>query len=364
MDQADLLLDMEKESTSSTDIEFFTSRQFVAWLIEQNLSIAFSTYQSGKVFFLGHNDKHELSIFERTFERPMGLWSDGQVLLLSSLYQIFRFQNTLPEGEFNEGYDRLFVPQVSYVTGDLDVHDIHFDQETQQPVFANTLFSCLATTSYTHSFEPLWQPGYISELMPEDRCHLNGLAVKDNDVTHVTAVSATDITDGWREHRNDGGRVIDISNNETVCEGLSMPHSPRWHDDRLWVANSGEGEFGYVDLDSGKFEPVVFCPGYIRGVAFHGDFAIIGLSKPRHNKTFQGLGLDARLEQAGVAARSGLYVVNLKVPCPIGFIPRESYPSCTMWWRYRTSNAPVSSVFVTTRFAVFSRLHQTTLLHK
>jgi uncharacterized protein (TIGR03032 family) len=304
---------MEQETNKdSPDIEFFASRQFVAWLIEQNLSLAFSTYQSGKVFFLGHNEKHELSIFERTFERPMGLWSDGQVLLLSSLYQIFRFQNTLPEGQLNDDYDRLFVPQVSYITGDLDVHDIHFDAARQQPLFVNTLFSCLARTSSTHSFEPCWQPDFITDLMPEDRCHLNGLAIKDGVPTHVTAVAATDIADGWREHRKDGGIVIDTQTNDIVCEGLSMPHSPRWHNGRLWVANSGEGEFGYIDLEHGKFEPVVFCPGYLRGVTFHGDFAIIGLSKPRHNKTFQGLGLDAKLDKADVTARSGVYVVNLK----------------------------------------------------
>lgn len=119
----------------------------MGWMIEQDISLGFSTYQSGKVMLLGHNVEHNLSVFERTFERPMGLWSDGQTLMLSSLYQIHRFENTLNPGDDADGYDRLYVPQISYITGDLDVHDMAVMHESKQPVFINTLFSCLATVS-------------------------------------------------------------------------------------------------------------------------------------------------------------------------------------------------------------------------
>ena len=79
-----------------------------------------------------------------------------------------------------------------------------------KPVFINTLFSCLATVSDTHSFKPLWQPSFISDLQPEDRCHLNGLAMKDGAPAYVTAISTTNVNEGWREHRQSGGVVIDI----------------------------------------------------------------------------------------------------------------------------------------------------------
>jgi uncharacterized protein (TIGR03032 family) len=136
------------------------------------------------------------------------------------------------------------------------------------------------------------------------------LAIKDGKPAYVTAVSETNVAEGWREHRSGGGVVVDINTDEVVCSGLSMPHSPRLHNGKLWLANSGTGEYGYVDFDTGKFEPVVFCPGFIRGATMHGNFAVIGLSKPRHN-TFQGLDLDERLEKEKVGARSGLYVVDL-----------------------------------------------------
>ncbi len=90
-----------------------------------------------------------------------------------------------------------------------------------------------------------------------------------------------------------------------------MPHSPRWYRDRLWVLNSGTGKFGHVDLASGRFEPIVFCPGYLRGLTFHGDCAIATLSKPRH-LTFQGLALNDRLSQKGAGPQCGLQIIDLR----------------------------------------------------
>ena len=83
-------------------------------------------------------------------------------------------------------------------------------------MFVNTLFSCLATLSETHSFAPLWQPPFVSRLAAEDRCHLNGLAMRDGEPRYVTAVAATDVADGWREQRRDGGVVIDVATGEIV----------------------------------------------------------------------------------------------------------------------------------------------------
>jgi uncharacterized protein (TIGR03032 family) len=191
----------------------------------------------------------------------------------------------------------------------LDVHDVAYSGE--QIVFVNTLFSCLATVSNTHSFVPLWQPPFISKLAAEDRCHLNGLAMVNGQPRYVSATSMSDVADGWRDHRANGGCIDDTTSNQVIVSGLSMPHSPRWYRDKLWLLNSGTGEFGYVDLERGAFEPVTFCPGYLRGLTFAGEFAIVGLSLPRHNKTFSGLALDENLRVKNAVPRCGLLVINL-----------------------------------------------------
>lgn len=300
-------------------LELMGSRQFPAWLAEQQVSLAFTTYQTGKLFFIGLQPDGRLSIFERTFNRAMGLYATAEEFHMSSLFQLWRFRNALPAGQDYQGYDRLYVPQVGYITGDLDIHDVAIpddpadsDVVSGQPVFVNTLFSCLATVSDTHSFKPLWKPPFISKLAAEDRCHLNGLAMKDGKPGYVTAVSQSDVADGWRDRRQNGGCVIEVVSSTVVATGLSMPHSPRWHNDQLWVANSGAGYLGTINLETGDFEPVTFCPGYMRGLSFVGDFAVVGLSQPRHNKTFSGLPLDDELAERDAEPRSGLQVIDLR----------------------------------------------------
>ena len=63
---------------------------------------------------------------------------------------------------------------------------------------------------------------------------------------------------------------------------------------------------------TGRFEPLAFCPGYLRGLAFVGDYAVVGLSRPRHDKTFGGLPLEDELAKRGADARCGLLVIDLR----------------------------------------------------
>jgi len=316
------------ESASQPWLNVMGSRYFLDWLQQQRVSLAFTTYQTGKLFFVGRKPDQALSVFERTYNHCMGMWAspDARTIWLSSRFQIWRLESAAatavpyqpvdpvdeatalpPWAERN--YDIAYVPRVGYTTGHLDVHDMALDANGRL-IFVNTMFGCLATLSDTASFQPLWRPPFLSDLVPEDRCHLNGLAMRDGQAAYVTAVAESDVTDGWRDRRNDGGCVIDVMNNEIVARGLSMPHSPRWHRDRLWLLNSGTGEFGHVNLESGRFEPVAFCPGYLRGLAFVGDYAVVTLSKPRHD-SFHGLELDNRLEQRGAEPQCALQVIDL-----------------------------------------------------
>jgi uncharacterized protein (TIGR03032 family) len=287
-----------------------TSRHFPEWLGRMQASLAFSTYQAGKLFFLGLQANNKIAVFERTFERSMGIGvhPNGRSFLLATRYQIFRFDNVLPPGVKQGEHDALFVPHQAWITGDLDVHDVAFSQRGN-PLFVNTLFSCLAEPSEGFSFRPLWKPEFITKLAAEDRCHLNGVAITDGSARYATLVADSNVSDGWRDRRAIGGVVIDVTTGERVAEGLSMPHSPRLHNGKLWLLNSGTGEFGYVE--NRKFMPVTFCPGYPRGLSFVGHHAVIGLSLPRENRTFQGLPLDERLKSEGAEPRCGLIVVDL-----------------------------------------------------
>lgn len=283
---------------------------FPAWLQEVDASLAFSTYQLGKLFFVGRKHDGQLSVFERTFNRCLGLWSDATTLWLASAFQLWRLENVLSPGEQTEdGYDALFVPRFAHTTGDVDVHDMIVESDSRV-VFVNTLFSCLATLSERFNFRPVWQPPFIDRLAAEDQCHLNGLATHDGRARYVTACSQTNTRQAWRQQRTDGGCVMDVESNEIILTGLSMPHSPRVYRDELWILNSGHGQFGRVDRDRGTFEEVAFCPGYARGLAFTGRYAVIGLSRPRES-TFAGLPLDEALAARQQNPGCGLLVIDL-----------------------------------------------------
>ena len=314
-----------------------SSRNFSRWLAGTNGSLAFTTYQAGKLFLIGINPNGQLSIFERTFPRSMGLAvsDDGRTLALATQYQVHRFDNVMPAGTVsNDGHDALYAPHAAWVTGDVDAHDVGFGADGR-PLFVNSLFSCIASVSDGHSFTPVWKPSFVSRLAAEDRCHLNGMALEDGEPRFVTAVSRSDVADGWRDRRTDGGIVIDVRSGDVVAEGLSMPHSPRLHDGRLWLLNSGAGEIGFVDERSGRFEAVAFCPGYARGLAFIGNHAVVGLSLARENRTFSGLPLDEALQARETDARCGLAVFDLTSGDMTGWVRiegvvRELYDVATL----------------------------------
>lgn len=303
----------EKTVDNKAWLQVLGSRHFTSWLSEQQISLALTTYQTGKLFLIGQGEGQNVSVFERTFNRSMGCWAspDARTLWMSSQYQLWRFENSVSPADLYQGYDALYVPRAAFTTGDLDIHDVVVE-ESGRVVFVATHFNCLATLSERTSFTPLWRPSFVSALVPEDRCHLNGLAMRDGRVRYVTVVSASDVADGWRDRRNDGGCVIDVQTGDIVSRGLSMPHSPRWYRDKLWVLNSGTGEFGSIDLKHGGFEPVAFCPGYLRGLAFVGDYAVVTLSKPRCDLTFGGLSLDNQLRTHGADAQCGVQIIDLR----------------------------------------------------
>lgn len=306
---------MSTPAAAKTDPIVISSQGLAGWLAAEDVSLALTTYQAGRLFFIGRKPDGGIRAHERLIEQCQGLWTDGTSLWTSGKAMLWRFHNDLPEGaRTGRGADRRFAPREARVTGAIDVHDIGMGDVgdgRRAPIFVATGYNCLATISDTASFRPLWRPPFVSALVAEDRCHLNGLAMDGGRPAFVSAVSRSDVADGWRERRRDGGVLVDVASGEIVASGLSMPHSPRLYDGRLWVLDSGRGAFGTIDPASGAFTEIAFCPGYARGLAFAGRHAVIGLSRPRRNLTFEGLELDQRLAAKDAAPRCGLIVVDI-----------------------------------------------------
>lgn len=252
-------------------------------------SLLVSTYQTNRVISL-RPEKGHLSVHMRSFDRPMGIAVTPGGFALGVRAEVLDYrdfpavaQNLEPKGR----NDACYVPRNSHVTGDIAVHDLGMGRDGLWLVA--TKFSCLATLDSEHSFVPRWRPPFISALAPEDRCHLNGMAMVDGVPRYVTALGVSDVAGGWRADKAHAGVVMEVPSGEVVISGLSMPHSPRWHDGRLWVLESGKGQLVVCDLENGTTEVVAQLPGFTRGLSFHGRYAFVGTSQIRETATFGGL---------------------------------------------------------------------------
>lgn len=300
----------EQPAVQEAATQITASRGFARWLALNGASLAFTSYQTGLLFLVGVTPDDQLSLHQRNFLRAMGLAGDADRLFLAGLAHIWRLENVLgPQERANGHFDRLYVPRTGQTVADIDVHELGVESSGRL-VFVNTKYSCLATTSAVHSFKPVWQRDFISRLAPEDRCHLNGLCLENGRPRYVTAVSTTDIVDGWREQRRDGGVVIDIDTDVQVAEGLSMPHSPRLYDGALWVLDSGNGHLTRIDRKTFVQDRIAFLPGFLRGLSFHAGHAFIGLSLPRDG-AFHGLALQEELAKRGGEPWCGVQIVNV-----------------------------------------------------
>ena len=294
---------------TESDTIFYYSSDFLEWLRTEEISLAVSTYQTNKLFLIGRDTTKHLFVSEKTFDRAMGLHVESEnSFYLSTRFLLWRFETTLAEGQLHKEADKVYIPRQAFNTGDLNVHDVSMD-EKGEIVFVNTRYNCISQVSEKYNFKPIWMPPFISKMVAEDRCHLNGMAMRDGKPRYVTAISQSDLLDSWREHRQDGGIVMDMETSKILVDGLSMPHSPRYYKDKIWVLNAGRGEFGYVE--DNKFIAIAQLDGFLRGLAFHKNYAIIGLSKPRHERTFTGLPLDEILQSRNTEPQCGFWIVDI-----------------------------------------------------
>ncbi len=298
-------------TNSDNGLDISTSRGFARWLADTGVSIAVSTDTAGKLLLVGLDGHGEVSVFERAFDRTGGLCFDQGGLLIATRYQIWRLENVLTDGPTADGYDALYVPQAGWVTGAVQAHDIAATPDGNI-LFANTMFSCVAAASAQYSFAPVWRPPFIDALVAEQRCYLNGLAVSGDQPVFVTMAAETEARRGWKQSIIGGGAVYDVETSIPVIGGLTLPASPRLYSDRLWMLESGSGYFGVVDPANGRFEKAILCPGFVRGLAFHENFAVTSTSRQFAGQDISGMPVEENLQRSRAEPRCALVVLDLQ----------------------------------------------------
>ncbi|MEO8485962.1 MAG: TIGR03032 family protein [Betaproteobacteria bacterium] len=289
---------------------------FPPLLRELGASLLVTTFQAGRVIVM-RPQGNLINTHFFALPRPMGLAADRERIFVGAHRSVHEYRNVpavAPRVEGGEPHDAVYLLRNVHVTGHVDIHEMAF--AGSECWYVNTLFSCLCTLDNEHSFVPRWRPRFVSGYAPEDRCHLNGLAMGDGKPRFLSALGESNEREGWRASKRTGGIVIEIDSGEIVARGLSMPHSPRLYRGRLWVLESGRGALSTVDPVSGRVEIVAQVPGFTRGLDFVGSIAFIGLSQLRASNPFT----DIPLTDENPERSSGVWAVNVDTGRTVAFL--------------------------------------------
>ncbi len=313
-------LTSEKKETQEIPLKISYSPNFPDLLKQLGSSILISTYQAGRLVILRHNGQGINAHF-RTFPKAMGLAVNALRMAVGTKYEIQELYNqtaVAPKLEPINTHDACYLLRNTHITGDIDIHEMNYIKD--QLWFINTRFSCLCTLDLAYSFNPRWRPPFVTSLAPQDRCHLNGLAVVNNRPKYVTALGETNTPQGWRENKANGGILMDIETNEILLRGLSMPHSPRFYGNNLLFLESGKGSLALVNSNYHQVQTLAEFPGFTRGLDFYGNLAFIGLSQVRETATFSGLPLTEKFSER----MCGLWVYDLQKGQTLGYLKFDS----------------------------------------
>lgn len=282
---------------------FCTFSPGIPQLLKQlQLSLAITTHQAGKLIFISPTEDGRIVQLLRTFNKPMGLSVHGNQLALATKVQVSTFINE-PSLNHNyqktpTSYDAMYAPRVTYHTGPLDLHDIHFFDNHLLAVA--TAFNCICRITPQESFTPHWKPYFIDDIVPEDRCHLNGLAIHQSQL-FATAFNTGNSQSSWRGDILNSGVLIHCETQQLVLQHLAIPHSPRVHNNSLYMLLSGKGELIQIRPESSSYEVIAHIPAFVRGLAMVNKYAFIGISKPRKSSsTFGKLPAEVQQQNAGV----------------------------------------------------------------
>lgn len=289
---------------------------FPALLRELRCSLLVTTFQAGRVIVM-RPQQDAINTHFFALPRPMGLAADANRLFVGAHRSVHEYRNVpavAPRVDPPNAHDAVYLLRNVHVTGHVDIHEMAF--AGNDCWYVNTLFSCLCTLDTEHSFVPRWRPRFVSGYAPEDRCHLNGLAMGDGKPRYLTALGESNVREGWRADKRTGGILLDVESGEVVARGLSMPHSPRLYRGRLWVLESGRGALSTVDPVSGRVEAVAQVPGFTRGLDFVGPIAFIGLSQLRSSNPFT----DIPLTDQNPDRSSGVWAVNVETGQTVAFL--------------------------------------------
>lgn len=294
--------------------------RFPALLAAMNATLVVSSHSLHGLLTLGSLDGERVHVQSARFPRLLGMTfnADQTRLTLAAFGQLLHYQRIENPQQhavlqpLMTTHDVVYAPLSSQVTGFLNTHDMAYSNTDLYIV--NTQFSCIATMVDGCSFKPVWQPPFITTLAPEERCHLNGMAMLDGRPAYVSYLAESDVSWGWHSESSMTGAIMCVADNQVIVDRLSMPHSPRWHQGWLYFCESGAGKIWRWRMHQGsaQLQLLACLNGFTRGLKLQGDLAFVGLSEVRPAQDGSERFVDMPLKQQGIDTQVGVVVLDLR----------------------------------------------------
>jgi uncharacterized protein (TIGR03032 family) len=145
----------KKENDKKAKFNISYPEEIAGILLEENINLVLSTYQAGKLIFIGSSSSTKLSQTPVSFKKPMGIASGKNILGIASLDRVEVFTNHPGLAKAYPGrpdyFDTMFFPRTTYHTGMLDLHDLHWTSKGL--IAVNTRYSCICRFDYRYNLE-------------------------------------------------------------------------------------------------------------------------------------------------------------------------------------------------------------------
>lgn len=260
------------------------TQSFLEYISQKQINIV-ATLVPNRLIFISSDRNGRLIIDDAILDSPWGLAINEEFLAVATRRDISIYASNKKMAAYHPAapgqFDAYYTPRVTHAVGDCQIHDLWLS--SGQLYAVNTRFSVICKIDLTYNFTPVWQPAFVTDLMPEDRCHLNGMAWDNNQLAYATAFGSFNSEREWRKHDPYHGVVIDTQSNTILTSGLCLPHSPRVVNSDLYATEMGAGRLIRINRENGQVEEICRFDGMPRGFACIDGIAFVGLSLRRES---------------------------------------------------------------------------------
>lgn len=215
----------------------------------------------GGLIALGCGEAPKVHLIDRL--PSSGMWVDDRAFVRS----IYHAAGMILHLHTSEGVRVITNPDYG------SVHDVRLQ--------SGKLYAVSTKTNEVVQLDLIGKPVHVWKFPGEgDVRHLNGLGLWEGRFV-VSCFGRFEDPAVWRSHGKGSGIVFDLETDETLWDGLHLPHSPRIDNGRQFICDSGSRRLLMREGNGRSVREIHYPGAFLRGMAFADEHIYVGLSCDR-----------------------------------------------------------------------------------